>query len=71
MILGPGDWNKGSSQIFQKIYNGLNFYTNGSTGYVDVIDVANSAIQLLESGIKNERFIVNSENLKYRFVFAA
>ena len=59
VILGPGDWNKGSSQIFQKIYNGLNFYTNGSTGYVDVVDVANSAIQLLESGIKNERFIIS------------
>ena len=43
IILGPGDWNKGSSQIFQKIYNGLKFYTTGSTGYVDVVDVANCA----------------------------
>ena len=42
IILGPGDWNKGSSQIFQKIYNGLKFYTTGSTGYVDVVDVANA-----------------------------
>ena len=47
IILGPGDWNKGSSQIFQKIYNGLKFYTSGSSGYVDVIDVADSLLQLL------------------------
>ena len=25
VILGPGDWNKGSSQIFQKIHSGLKF----------------------------------------------
>ena len=25
LILGPGDWSKGSSQIFQKINNGLKF----------------------------------------------
>lgn len=68
-ILGPGDWTKGSSQIFQKIYHGLKFYTNGSTGYVDVVDVANCAILLLHSDIKNERFIINGENLKYRDVF--
>jgi len=59
VILGPGAWSKGSSQIFQKIYEGLKFYTTGSTGYVDVIDVADSLIQLLFSDIKNERFIVN------------
>ena len=42
LILGPGDWSKGSSQIFQKINNsGLKFYTEEAfTGYVDVMDVA-------------------------------
>mgnify|MGYP003956575361 CR=1 FL=1 len=70
VILGPGDWTKGSSQIFEKIYKGLNFYTNGSSGYVDVIDVAESIIQLLVSDVKNERFIINGANLKYRDCFA-
>ena len=69
VILGPGDWNKGSSQIFQKIHSGLKFYTTGSTGYVDVIDVANSLIDLLFSPVKNKRFIVNGANLKYRDCF--
>ena len=69
VILGPGDWNKGSSQIFQKIHSGLKFYTTGSTGYVDVIDVANSLVDLLLSSVKNERFIVNGANLKYRDCF--
>ena len=69
VILGPGDWKKGSSQIFQKLYKGLKFYTTGSTGYVDVVDVANSLIALLFSEVKNERFIVNGANLKYRDCF--
>lgn len=69
VILGPGDWSKGSSQIFQKIHSGLKFYTPGSTGYIDVLDVANSLVTLLFSDVKNERFIVNGANLKYRDCF--
>ena len=69
VILGPGDWNTGSSQIFQKIHSGLKFYTPGSTGYVDVVDVANSLVALLFSDVKNERFIVNGANLKYQDCF--
>ena len=69
VILGPGDWQKGSSKIFQRIYSGLKFYTSGSTGYVDVDDVATSLVALLLSDVKNERFIVNGANLKYRDCF--
>ena len=69
VILGPGDWTKGSSQIFKRIHKGLKFYSTGSTGYVDVVDVSNSLISLLFSDIKNERFIVNGANLKYRDIF--
>lgn len=69
VILGPGDWEKGSSKIFKRIYSGLKFYTNGSTGYVDVVDVAASLVKLLLSDVKNERFIVNGANLKYRDCF--
>ncbi len=69
VILGPGDWTKGSSKIFERIYKGLKFYTNGSTGYVDVYDVAEVLIKLLFSDVKNERFIVNGANLKYRDCF--
>ena len=69
VILGPGDWNKGSSKIFQRIFNGLKFYTAGSTGFVDVIDIANITILFLHNNIKNQRFILNGTNLKYRDAF--
>ncbi|MBE50877.1 MAG: nucleoside-diphosphate sugar epimerase [Flavobacteriales bacterium] len=69
VILGAGDWSKGSSQIFEKSFKGIKYYSEGGTGYVDVIDVAKCAVMLLHSDIKNERFIINSENIKYRDIF--
>ena len=69
VILGPGNWNKGSSKIFQKVYTGLKIYTDGVTGYVDVLDVTDALIQLMNSNIINERYILNSENLSYQTIF--
>jgi nucleoside-diphosphate-sugar epimerase len=69
IILGPGHWGDGSSKIFTTIWNGLKFYTNGRTGYVDVRDVARTMILLMESKVKNERYIINSENMTYKDVF--
>ncbi len=69
IILGPGNWNKGSSKIFKKIYDGLRFYSQGGSGYVDVVDVADAVVKLLFSNIHNERFILNSVNLSYRTCF--
>lgn len=69
VILGPGDWQKGSSQMFEKVWKGLKFYSSGSTGYIDVLDVAKCVVKLLEKEIINERFILNAENIKYRDIF--
>ncbi|MEO7523357.1 MAG: NAD-dependent epimerase/dehydratase family protein, partial [Ferruginibacter sp.] len=69
LILGPGNWNKGSTEIFKSIYNELPWYTEGMTGFVDVRDVARSMIMLMESDIVSQRFIVNAENENFRNVF--
>jgi nucleoside-diphosphate-sugar epimerase len=69
VILGPGDWTKGSSQLFTKVWKGLKYYTHGATAYVDVLDVASILIKLMESDIKNDRFILSSENVAYRQLF--
>lgn len=67
VIIGPGIWRYGSGNIFKKVNNGLSHYTTGIVGYVDVIDVVDCMIQLLESQIKNERFILISENWTYKY----
>lgn len=69
IILGPGDWNKSSAQLFKTVTKGLKFYTNGSNGYVDARDVANIMFQLMNSDISSERFVVSSENISYKMLF--
>ncbi len=65
VILGRGYWDKGSSKLFHKVKNGLKFYPLGSTGFVDVRDVANAMILLAEANINGERFILNGNNTPY------
>jgi len=63
IILGAGFWRGGGSgSLFRKIDKGLQYYTKGILSYVDVVDVVNVMIQLMESDITNERFILVAEN---------
>ena len=65
-IFGPGFWKTSSGSLFKKIHNGLSYYTTGVTGYVDIDDVVNSMLFLMESVIKNERYILVAENLSFK-----
>ena len=69
VIIGPGIWRYGSGSLIKMIYNGLKYYTTGSTGYVDVNDVVKAMIQLVKSDVKNERYILVSENLSFKDFF--
>ena len=67
LILGAGYWNGGSSgNLFRQIYKGMRYYVEGIVGYVDVFDVVDSMILLMESDVKNEAFILVSENLSFK-----
>ena len=65
-ILGYGDWHSGSCAIFRSIYQGFKWYTPGVNGFVDVEDVARVAVLMMESGIKEQRYIVNGDNWPFR-----
>ncbi len=69
IILGPGDWESGSSKIFQTLWKGNKFYTKGVNGFVDVRDVAQIMTKLMKSSVANQRFILSSENLSYQELF--
>src|SRR5690606_9805863 len=67
IIVGSGYWNSGGSgSLIKKIYKGFPYYTNGVTGYVSVDDVVNAMYQLMQSEIKNERYILVSESLSFK-----
>jgi dihydroflavonol-4-reductase len=69
IILGAGDWNKGSTGIFKTAYEEFPWFTNGVSGFVDVEDVVKVLVLLMESNISGERFILNGANIPYKDIF--
>lgn len=65
-ILGYGDWNNGSCAIFKNVYEEFKWYAPGINGFVDVEDVAKAAVQLMESNITEQRFIVNGDTWPFK-----
>ena len=66
VIIGPGNWKRGTARFFTAIQKGLKYYSRGMTGFVDVRDVCSCMIALMDSGISGERFIISSQELHYR-----
>jgi len=69
IILGAGDWNGSSSQLFKSVYNEFPWYADGTTGFVDVRDLVKVMMQLMNSNVSAERFIISAENRSYADVF--
>ncbi|MCX2837139.1 SDR family oxidoreductase [Salinimicrobium sp. MT39] len=70
IIIGPGFWSSGSGKIFEKIHSGLDYFVPKTTGFVGVWDVVRIARELMVSPVKNDEFIVVSENLSFKTVFS-
>jgi nucleoside-diphosphate-sugar epimerase len=68
-IIGPGNWEKSSASLINKVWKGNNYYTSGINGFVDVRDVANISIKLMERSISDERFIACGENIPFQELF--
>ena len=65
-ILGYGDWHSSSSAIFKNAYKEIKWYTPGINGFVDVSDAARAAVLMMESGMTEQRFIVNGDNWTFK-----
>lgn len=70
VILGVSGSNTGSSQLFAQVQQGLIFYTNGGSGYVDVQDVVKAMILLMKLKLFGERFILVAENCSNKEVLS-
>lgn len=69
LIIGAGNWSQSSANLFYKGYKGLKFYTSGANGFIDVRDVTALMIRLMDSEIKNQRYLLNADNVTYRYFF--
>jgi nucleoside-diphosphate-sugar epimerase len=68
VIIGPGMWMGSARHLLESLSRGLRFYPQGTTGYVDVRDVARVMVGLMEMDCMNDRYIVSAENLAHRDV---
>lgn len=68
VILGPYFWESGSGELFAKVAQKFPFYSSGSTGFIGITDVVQPMIQLMESTVSGERYILVSENKSYEAV---
>ncbi|MDT0294126.1 NAD-dependent epimerase/dehydratase family protein [Mesonia ostreae] len=68
VILGAGFWESGSGLLFSKVNKGLRYYIPLITGFVDVRDVAKAMILLMNSSVKQERFILVAESISFKEV---
>lgn len=59
----------GEKKLFQLIQNGLKYYPEGATGWVDVRDLAQTIVFSLLNETPKRRYIINAENISYREVF--
>ncbi|MFH1120879.1 MAG: NAD-dependent epimerase/dehydratase family protein [Bacteroidota bacterium] len=69
VILGYSDTDKGSTKMFSVIYRNSLFYGKGINGFVDVRDVVRAMTGLMESNVRNERFVVSAGDFTYREIF--
>ena len=67
IILGAGNWNEGSTKIFQNVYNEFPWYAEGTTGFVDK-RCGLAMVLLMDSDISGQRFILSAENRSYKEV---
>ncbi len=70
IILGIGDFTRGSLKIFDTVRKGLKFYPTGSCGMVDADDVARAMIELMNhEALFGGRFVLNSECISWENLF--
>ena len=69
LVLGPGELNRSSTQIFKYIQEQRRFYTSGVVNYVDVRDVAEVARKIMDAGLTGERYILSAGSATYKQLF--
>ena len=69
IILGFGNWNKGSAGFFKNARKGFPFYTSGANAFVDVRDVAECAYRLVDQQKFDGKYLCTGWNKTFYEVF--
>lgn len=70
VIIGPGFWHSGSGTLFTTANKGYSYYPPGGTGFIAVGDVVQIMVDLMQSPVKNERYIAVAKNLRFKEILS-
>ncbi len=70
IVLGWGNFDNSSPEMFKTVYEGLKYYPTGSNAFVDVRDVAKALVMLagMDTAVNN-RFIAKGSVHTYKEIF--
>ena len=71
VIIGPGFREQGSGLLFQKVEEGMSFYTLGTSGFVAVTDVVKITRDLMISNFSNNRFTIVAQNITFKEILSS
>lgn len=66
---GKDFWDAGSARLMKVVDSEFPFYTQGINGWVDVEDVVKAMVDLMDSKVSGERFVLSAGNFSYRQIF--
>ncbi len=66
LILGSGFWKVGTNGFFNHVWRGSPFYPTGTTGFVDVRDLAEFAMRMLDYQGNEDKFLMIGHNVTYK-----
>ena len=69
IIMGIGDFNRSSAEIFKQVDKGMPYYPGGNNGFVAVQDVVAVLRRISENGAPSRRYMLVAENWSYKHLF--
>ncbi len=71
IILGPGNWNAGSTKLFKYVWDENKYYISGGYNFVDVRDVAELSVKALLSDQRDQRYLLTGFQSTYSDLFTS
>lgn len=69
LVMGSGNWDKGSPRMIQTVAQGLKYYPTGSTGFVYAADVARLVrLTMTDESTHGKRYLCSTATLPYQSV---
>ena len=68
LIIGPGNWGRGSGQLVSLSAKGVKFYTEGVMGFIGAVDVAGIMVALVNKKVFGERFVLVENNYSFKYI---